>query len=286
MAFLDFIFEILFERTTLFLRSFLISLGSIPRRLRRAVVSRRSPSDGPPPGQRRLPQISTTTCRGLLGGPRSPSAGIDCTVARRSTATSEMPHCLRQGSLRAKRRRQFFGLLPGLLLLIVVGMGEAQAQSKEYQLKAAFLFNFAQFVQWPAASFTDGDAPFCIGILGEDPFGAALEETIQGETINNRRLRVQRGRNFEDLQGCQLIFVSKSEEGHLAEIFSKLDSKPILTVSDIDSFAQNGGVIDFYLQEGKVRFEINPDSAHRVGLRVSSQLLNLGKIIGPAKEGN
>jgi hypothetical protein len=182
-------------------------------------------------------------------------------------------------SLGAKWRRQLFCLLSGLLLFITLGSREAQGQSKEYQIKAAFLFNFAQFVQWPSASFTNDNAPFCIGILGDDPFGAALEETIQGETINSRKLRVQRARNFDDLQGCQLIFVSKSEESRLGEIFSKLDSKPILTVSDIDSFAQNGGAINFYLQGNKVRFEINPSSVHRGGLKISSQLLSLGKIV-------
>jgi len=185
-----------------------------------------------------------------------------------------------------KSQRRSLSLLFGLLLFITLGSGEVRAQSKEYQLKAAFLFNFAQFVQWPATSFTDGSAPFCIGILGDDPFGGALEETIQGETINNRRLKVQHAQNFEDLQDCQLIFISRSQEGHLAEIFSKLDSKPILTVSEIDRFAQSGGDINFYLQGGKVRFEINPSSARRVGLKISSQLLNLGKIIESAKEGN
>jgi hypothetical protein len=189
-------------------------------------------------------------------------------------------------SLGVKSRGRSLALLCGLLLFIALGSGEVRAQSKEYQLKAAFLFNFAQFVQWPSASFANGNAPFCIGILGDDPFGGALEETIQGETIDNRRLKVQHAQNFEDLQDCQLIFISRSQQGRLAEIFSKLDSKPILTVSEIDRFAQSGGDINFYLQGGKVRFEINPGSARRVGLKISSQLLNLGKIIEAEKEGN
>ena len=250
MAFLDFIFRILFERITVFLRSSLITLDLIPPPLRRAV-----------------------------GGPRSPSAGICCTVARRSTATSEMVRSLRQGSLYETRWRQSFGILLIFLSFVVFGMGEARAQSKEYQIKAAFLFNFAQFVQWPATAFTEADAPFCIGILGDDPFGTALEETIQGETVNRHKLLVRHAQRFEDLEDCQLIFVSKSEEGNLADIFSKLDSKPILTVSEIDSFAENGGAINFYLQGNKVRFEINPGSAQRGGLKISSQLLSLGKVI-------
>lgn len=178
-----------------------------------------------------------------------------------------------------KMQRKFFALLFFILSFAVSGMGHAEEQSKEYQLKAAFLFNFAQFVKWPSNSFPTSAAPFCIGILGDDPFGSVLEETVQGETIDNHKLKVVHGRTFEDLKDCQLIFICKSEEDHMSQIFSELDSKPILTVSEISSFAQNGGIIDFYLQGGKVRFEINPDSAQRRGLKISSQLLNLGKIV-------
>ena len=178
-----------------------------------------------------------------------------------------------------KMRSLVFNLLLFILSLSAFDLGHAQEQSKEYQLKAAFLYNFAQFVKWPSDSFTASDAPFYIGILGDDPFGAALEETIQGETVDNHKLRVVRGRSFEDLKNCQMIFVCRSEEGRVSEILSQLGTKPILTVSEVESFARNGGDIDFYLSGGKVRFEINPQSAQRAGLRISSQLLSLGKIV-------
>ena len=176
-------------------------------------------------------------------------------------------------------RRGSFGLLLFILFLAAMGPGRAQAQSREYQLKAAFLFNFAQFVKWPPGAFLTADAPFDIGILGDDPFGPALEETVQGATIDNHRMTVVRAQKIEELKDCQMIFVSRSEEGHMGEILTQLDSRPILTVSEIDSFAQDGGDIDFYLSDGKVRFEINPQSAQRCGLRISSQLLSLGKIV-------
>jgi hypothetical protein len=178
----------------------------------------------------------------------------------------------------SKMRGGLFGLL-FILLLIGAGLGRAQEESKEYQLKAAFLFNFAQFVKWPPDSFSNPDAPFYIGILGSDPFGSALEETIQGEAINNHRLTVVRARRIEDLKNCQMIFVCRSEEGHVGEILSQIGTKPILTVSEVESFARSGGDIDFYLSGGKVRFEINPQSALRCGLKISSQLLSLGKIV-------
>ena len=184
-----------------------------------------------------------------------------------------------------KRRGPLFGLLVLVLSFATFDLGHAQ-ESKEYQLKAAFLFNFVQFVKWPPDSFTNDDAPFCIGILGDDPFGAALEETIRGETIDNHRMTVARARRMEDLKDCQMIFVSRSEEGRVGEILSQIGTRPILTVSEVGSFAQDGGDIDFYLSEGKVRFEINPQSAQRCGLRISSQLLSLGKIVKPESGGN
>ncbi len=178
-----------------------------------------------------------------------------------------------------KWQRRFFGLLIFILCMSTFGMGRAGAQSKEYQLKAAFLYNFAQFVKWPSSSFAADNAPFYIGILGDDPFGGAIEKIIQGESIDNHKLVILRSRNVEDLKDCQLLFISKSEEDHVAKILFKLDARPILLVSEIDGFAQSGGVINLYLQGGKVRFGINPNAAQRRGLKVSSQLLSLGRII-------
>ncbi len=155
----------------------------------------------------------------------------------------------------------------------------ARAQTKEYQVKAAFLLNFTQFVQWPAAAFSGPDAPLCIGILGDDPFGPALEETVRGESIQDHKLAVRHGQKIEDLTDCQMVFVSKSENGRVPEILAKIDSHPVVTVSEVAGFAKRGGTINFYRDQNKVRFEINPASARQSGLKISSQLLGLGKII-------
>ncbi len=120
----------------------------------------------------------------------------------------------------SKLRRSFFGLLLLIFSISACGLGHAQ-QSKEYQLKAAFLYNFAQFVKWPSASFSSADAPFCIGILGDDPFGSALDETIQGEAINNHHLEVERAQRIEDLKGCQMIFICRSEEGRVEKFYRR-----------------------------------------------------------------
>ena len=181
---------------------------------------------------------------------------------------------------RKRRSRRGGGWILPLLLGGFVCALPARAQSREYQLKAAFLYNFVQFVEWPPGAFPSSDAPLRIGVLGDDPFGGALDEAIQNESVDSHRLTVVRSSNIADLQDCQMIFVSQSEEGHLGEILSAIGSKPVLTVSDIDHFAQSGGDIGFFLSDGKVRFAINPGSARQSGLRISSQLLTLGRIVG------
>jgi hypothetical protein len=186
------------------------------------------------------------------------------------------------------RRRAAAGWLI-LFILLTSGEMNLSAQttaSKEYQIKAAFLLNFIQFVEWPSTVFTNADEPFRIGVLGENPFGTALEETVQGEAINGHKIIVQHAEGIKDLKDCQTIFISKSERKKVGEILAELDSRAVLTVSEIEGFAQSGGNINFYLEEKKVRFEINPMAARREGLKVSSQLLSLGKIIQTTKEGN
>jgi hypothetical protein len=155
------------------------------------------------------------------------------------------------------------------------------AQTKEYQVKAAFLYNFAQFVVWPETSFTNADEPFRIGVLGDNPFGKDLVETVRGETIHGRPMTIQESRRAESLTNCQIVFITNAEAGHLDEIFAKLGSRPVLTVSEIPGFTQRGGVINFYREGSKVRFEINPDAAEKNGLKIGSELLTLGKIVHP-----
>jgi hypothetical protein len=170
-----------------------------------------------------------------------------------------------------------------LLFLLTMPSRPACAQAREYQIKAAFLFNFTQFVEWPAAAFSGPGAPLCIGVLGDDPFGAALEDTVRGESIQNHKLSIRRGQRVEDLTDCQMVFVSKSENDRVPRILAKIDSRPVVTVSELTGFAQQGGTINFYREQNKVRFEINLASARQSGLKISSQLLGLGRIVETAK---
>ena len=159
------------------------------------------------------------------------------------------------------------------------------AAAQEYQVKAAFLLNFVRFAEWPSTAFADAAAPLRIGILGEDPFGAALDGVVLGETVRERPLAVQRARRIEELDGCQVVFIARSEQARAAEILAALGERPVLTVSDLGSFAAAGGVIGFYLDGNRVRFEINAASALRRQVRLSAQLLRLGRPVAPAPEG-
>jgi hypothetical protein len=171
-------------------------------------------------------------------------------------------------------------LLVGGLLATCPREAVAQAPpSREYQVKAACLLNFVQFIQWPASAFPDPKTPISIGILGDDPFGNVLEQTFEGELIDGRPLGIRRSKRSQDLRGCHLIFISKSEKDRLPGLLESLSGASTVTVSDIDDFAQRGGVISFYLEEKKVRFEINVGAARRKELKISSQLLKRAKIV-------
>jgi len=180
----------------------------------------------------------------------------------------------------------FLGFVASPSAAFLQATGSSPAGMKEYQIKAAFLFNFAQFIGWPQSAFQNSDAPLRIGILGEDPFERALQETVHGETINNRRVILQHSRELEDLMDCQILFIGRSERRRAFEVLSKLNSSCVLTVGEIDGFARRGGIINFYFDGNKLRFEINATDARRKGLKISSQLLGLGKIVEPelAKE--
>lgn len=155
----------------------------------------------------------------------------------------------------------------------------ATPAAKEYEVKAAFLLKFALYVEWPPEAFPTPTAPIIIGILGDDLFGGELDRIIRGETIKNRPIAIHRSRQIDNLQHCHLLFISKSEKGRLAGIFTKLAGKHCLTVGETDRFAQNGGIVNFRLQGANVRFEINVEAAKSSGLSISSKLLRLATII-------
>ncbi len=168
------------------------------------------------------------------------------------------------------------------MLLVVAaasaGAGESQA-SREYAVKAAFLLNFAQFVEWPAEAFATSESPLRIGILGDDPFAGVLDQTVAGETVRDRPIEVERARDPHALADCHLVFVAGSEERRIDAVIKALGDRPILTVGDMDDFARRGGVLNFLIDERKVRFAINPTAAKAGGLQINAKLLNLARLV-------
>ena len=149
----------------------------------------------------------------------------------------------------------------------------------EYRLKAAFLFNFMQFVQWPATAFAGGASPLVIGVLGEDPFGEQLDQLVRGEQIRGRPIVVQRHARLEDVRQCQLLFINERDQRKLKAILAALAQQPILTVSDAPDFTRSGGMINFVTQDNHVRLLINVDAATAAQLTLSSKLLRPAQIV-------
>jgi len=170
----------------------------------------------------------------------------------------------------------------GLLWIVVLclwasaGLPALPQAVDEYHVKALFLYNFAKFVDWTPATPTD---TICVGILGDDPFGDVLDQTVAGKTVNGRSFVVRRLKRYEDAKVCQIVFVSGSEKKRLHAILNGLGSFGVLTVGEMEGFAAHGGVINFEIAGGKVRFEVNVDAAERAGLKLSSKLLSLATIV-------
>jgi hypothetical protein len=177
------------------------------------------------------------------------------------------------------RRGKFF------LLLVVLSLSGFRAEAapppapKASQVKAAFLFNFAKFVEWPPGTFANDQTALVLGFYQGNPMAEALE-ALQGKVVQGRRLEVKRCREPEEAKQCQIFFASASEKLKLPRILGVLRNSPVLTVTDeVDDFAQLGGIINLIIVEDKIRFEICLNNAGQSGLKISSQLLKLAKTV-------
>jgi hypothetical protein len=156
---------------------------------------------------------------------------------------------------------------------------QAPAATPEYQLKAVFLFNFAQFVSWPPEAFADSAAPLVIGVLGTDPFGAYLDETVRGEVVEGHPLVVRRFGDFAGIGDCHILFVSRDEVTDLPALLRAIEGRSVLTVSDAEGFAASGGMIRFVNDRNRIRLRINLEAARAAHLTLSSKLLRPAKIV-------
>lgn len=155
---------------------------------------------------------------------------------------------------------------------------EAKPRPTEYDLKAAFLFNFAQFVEWPTNAFASSNAPIVIGILGPDPFQGALDKICAGEEIRGRPLEVVRYAKAADVRPAHVLFIPRAMASQLPDALPRVADSPTLTVSDTDRFAERGGMIQLYTDQNQVRLRIDAEAARKANLSISSKLLRLAQL--------
>jgi hypothetical protein len=167
----------------------------------------------------------------------------------------------------------------GAVVALLTLMRAQSPVAGEYQVKAAFLYNFAKFVEWPPGSFSDGSAPLRICVLGHDPFGEELRDITSRKTVNGRELRVDRVLDLQLARTCHILFIASSEKANLQRILESLRGADLLTVGDTKGFVQRGGVINFVLEDNRVLFEVNRKAAEQAGLKISSKLLNVAKLV-------
>jgi len=149
----------------------------------------------------------------------------------------------------------------------------------EYDVKAAFILNFARFTEWPENSFTDRSSPLVIAVVGDDPFGGTLGRVIADKAINSHPLTVRKATAAADFTGVNVLFVSGSERSRAQDILRRIKTASILTVSDIDDFCAMGGIIHLTNEQQRIRFEVNLVAAQRAGLNISSKLLGLARAV-------
>ena len=177
----------------------------------------------------------------------------------------------------------FLAVLSVLLLPAPLKIS-GQTPVPEAQVKAVFLFRFAEFVEWPPEAFADPHSPLIIGILGEDPFGRYLDDIARNQQVNNRPFAIQRYRRVAEIKTCHVLFISRSENVHLEQILGFLTSKRILLVGESEGFARRGGAIEFVPQGTKIGLRINSGVAQAASLIISSKLLRQAEIVATGKE--
>jgi hypothetical protein len=166
-----------------------------------------------------------------------------------------------------------------VILITAPGLRAQNSKPTDFQVKAAYLYNFGRFVQWPANSAAANSNSFTICILGQDPFGPILDATLAGQTIANKSVVARHISSSQESANCQILFLSSSEDSRLNKIIESLDKAAVLTVSDMPQFSQRGGMIQFVLEGNRVRFEVNLTASQNAGLALSSELLKVATAV-------
>lgn len=178
-----------------------------------------------------------------------------------------------------RSRPHFYRAALILLLAISASRSPAAPPAREYDVKAVFLFNFAQFVEWPDSAFESKNSPLVLGVLGIDPFGASLDEAVRGKMVDSRPMEVRRVHSVEEAKDCNILFVSASEMTQLHSVLEALKDNDVLTVGETDQFAREGGMIGFVQREGRIRLLVNLNAVQAAKFTVSSKLLRVAEIV-------
>lgn len=174
-------------------------------------------------------------------------------------------------------------IVAGVVLISNLGLAAQTPVSREYQLKAVFIFNFTQFVEWQPSSFPTDQAPIVIGILGKNPFGGYLEDIVSGEKVNGHPVSVQYYSNLAEVRSCHILFINLPEPNQMERVIQDLKDRHTLTVSDEPEFSERGGIIRLFTRDNKIKFQVNLEASKSVGLVLSSKLLRLAEIYVPSK---
>ncbi len=169
----------------------------------------------------------------------------------------------------------------GLTALLLANFSSIQAQSlssNEYSLKAAYLYNLARMVEWPSEVFISTPLNIIMCFYGQDSFGESLD-SIAKKSVHERNILIKKEISLEEVKQCHLLFINPSERNKISAILSRLSNLPILTVGDVDEFTQKGGIVNLLKDQDRIRIEINLQKANQVGLKISSRLLAVAKIV-------
>lgn len=176
-------------------------------------------------------------------------------------------------------RFTFRVLIAAFAVVAIALPGRAEAPTLEYQVKAAFIYNFMQFIEWPDDAFEGPDSPFVVGVFGADPFDGALEKTMAGKSVGKRQIEVKKFRSIEQIERCHVLFFPAAEtERARAVIGGPRAGRGVLVLGETDGFVELGGTIEFLTEDNKLHFEINVEAVDKAGLKVSSKLLKLAHI--------
>lgn len=178
-----------------------------------------------------------------------------------------------------KKKRILFHVFLCYVVSTMILSGIAVAGNTEYEIKAAYLYQVTKFIQWPDDQFSNQDAPIRICVLGDSPFGKLLDG-LSEKTSQNRKLTVEHLPSMQKLSHCQVIYISRSEKKGLMKILRKTEHLPILTISDIDKFAQRGGIIALTTKNNRVRLMINYNASKKAAIKLSSKLLEVATLVG------